>query len=115
MEPIVCVIMFLLVETCQLHLNRLKNGNITVTSLSDAPSRRPVPHPVATFKQALEHYGKITSFGIWIAISLMQLNVGEIFEMCVSKFNKPTPIQVSCYMPYYVHHVFACKAYIFGA
>lgn len=79
-----------------LHLNRLNNGNITVTSLSDKPSRRSVPHPVATFKQAFECYGRnhYHLICISIAISLMQRNVGEILQICMSKFNKPTPIQV---------------------
>lgn len=71
MEPvIICALMFLLVDTCQLHLNRLNNGNITVTSLSDALSRRPVPHPVGTFKQAFERYGKNHYHLIWLWIAI---------------------------------------------
>ena len=38
-----------------LSINRKNNNNISVVNLSDA-CKRPIPHPVATFKQAFYHY-----------------------------------------------------------
>lgn len=65
-------------------------------SLSDTHSKLPVPHPVATFKQAFDHYSKDQLMSVYcMNRSHAKCPAGEILEICVSNFNKPTPIQVS--------------------